>query len=295
MQALVIYLSQFQLLPLARIGELVADLWGCSLSEGTVANWIAEVARVLEPSKETLKRWLIASRLDHVDEAGIRVKGLLRWMHVTSTKWLILYSWYKMRGKEAMYTIGVLPQYQGRALHDRWHSYDQYPCAHSVCGAHLLRDYRFVAEQEKRPLAQAMYELLLQMHETTLALRAQGERALSSLERDALVLQYFEVLRQGFAEQKTLAPPPSGPPAKKPDRKREYASHNLLDALLARAEQVLAFLDDLSIPFTNNLAERDLRMSHPSSKRFLKKTFVPSLAQSNWLKGLAKKYRVSAF
>jgi transposase len=260
MQALVVYLSQFQLLPLARIGELVADLWGCSLSEGTVANGIAEAARVLEPSMETLKRWLIASRLDHVDETGIRVKGLLRWMHVTSTKWLTLYSWHKKRGKEAMDTIGVLTQYQGRALHDRWHSYDQYPCAHSVCGAHLLRDCRFVAEQEKRPWAQAMDELLLQMHETALAFRAQGERALPSPERDALMLQYFEVLRQGFAEQKALAPPPSGPPAKKPGRKRESASKNLLDALLAGAEQVLAFLDDLSIPFTNNQAERDLRM-----------------------------------
>jgi hypothetical protein len=102
-----------------------------------------------------------------------------------------------------------------------------------VCGAHLLRDCRFVAEQEKRPWAQAMDELLLQMHETALAFHAQGERALPSPERDALMLQYFEVLRQGFAEQKALAPPPSGPPAKKPGRKRESASKNLLDALLA--------------------------------------------------------------
>jgi Transposase IS66 family len=119
----------------------------------------------------------------------------------------------------------------------------------------------------------------------------------------------------------------------------------------ARAEQILAFLDDLSVPFTNTLAERDLRMIkvqqkisgtfresdreprlfapfagtclpcasrvapgfplwlrslrgplfrlHGSqgpeevvTKRLLKKTFVPSPAQSNWLKGLAKKYRV---
>ena len=34
----------------------------------------------------------------------------------------------------------------------------------------------------------------------------------------------------------------------------------MLDDLVRRAEQVLAFLDDLSIPFTNNQAERDLRM-----------------------------------
>src|SRR5215469_7116730 len=77
MQALAVYLSQFQLLPLARISELVADLWGGHLSEGTVATWIAEAARTLEPSMRTLKQWLVASQLDHVDETGIRVKGLL--------------------------------------------------------------------------------------------------------------------------------------------------------------------------------------------------------------------------
>jgi transposase len=260
MQALVVYLSQFQLLPLARISELVADLWGGQLSDGTVATWIAEAARTLEPSLLKLKQWLFASRLDHMDETGIRVKGLLHWMHVLSTKWLTLYSWHKKRGQEAIDAMGVLPQYQGRAMHDRWHSYDHYPCVHSVCGAHLLRDCLFVAEQEKRPWAQAMYELLLQMNETAEAFRAQGARAIPSPEREALVFQYFEVLRQGFAEHGALAPPPSGPSSKKPGRKRESASKNLLDALLARAEQVLAFLDDLSIPFTNNQAERDLRM-----------------------------------
>jgi hypothetical protein len=85
----------------------------------------------------------------------------------------------------------------------------------------------------------------------SLAFRAQGERAIPSPERDALVLQYLEVLRQGLAEQRALAPPPSGPPAKKSGCKRESASNNLLDALLARAGQVLVFLDDLSIPFAN--------------------------------------------
>lgn len=238
----------------------MADLWRCHLSEGTVARWIAEAAKVLEPSLLSLKQWLVASRVDHVDETGIRVKGLLRWMHVTSTKWLTLYSWHKKRGQEAIDAIGVLPQYQGRAMHDRWQSYDHYPCAHSVCGAHLLRDCLFVAEQEKRPWAQAMYELLLQMNETALVFRAQGARAVPPPERDALVLQYFELLRQGFAEHFALAPPEQTLAPKKPGRKKESASKNLLDALLSRAEQVLAFLDDLSIPFTNHQAERDLRM-----------------------------------
>ncbi|HEU5384108.1 MAG TPA: IS66 family transposase [Ktedonobacteraceae bacterium] len=153
MQALAVYLSQFQLLPLAHISELVADLWGSRLSEGTITTWIARSASKLEPSLLTLKQWLLASRVDHVDET---VKGLLRWMHVTATQWFTLYSWQHKRGQEALDAIGILPQYQGRAMHDRWQSYDRYPGAHSVCGVHLLRDCLFVAEQEKQPWAQAM-------------------------------------------------------------------------------------------------------------------------------------------
>src|SRR5215472_700137 len=205
MQALVVYLSQFQLLPLARLCELVADVWGCRLSEGTVTTWIAEAASRLEPGIQRLKAWVIASRLEHVDETGIRVKGLLRWMHVTATKWLTLYCWHPKRGQAALDAIGVLPQYQGRAMHDRWQSYDHYPCAHSVCGAHLLRDRLFMVEQEKQPWAQAMYKLLLQLHTTAEVFRAQGATAIPQAERDALVLQYFEMLRQGCATHAALA------------------------------------------------------------------------------------------
>ena len=65
-----------------------------------------------------------------------------------------------------------------------------------------------------------------------------------------------------------LAQAPLFPPPKKQGRPKQSAAKNLLDALLQRAEDVLAFLEDLSLPFTNNLAERDRSMSHPSSRRF---------------------------
>jgi transposase len=306
MQALAVYLSQFQLLPMERIGELLGDLWGCHLSEGTLANWIAEAASTLEPSMLRLKGLLLQSRLDHVDETGGRIGGMLHWFHVTSSRWLTLYHWHRKRGKEAVNAIGILPHYEGRAMHDRWKSYDGYPCAHSVCGAHLLRDCLFVAEHDQQPWATAMYELLLRMQETTEQWRATGARALPQAERDALVLQYFDLLTQGEAAQREGSAKPSAPPAdprdflpkkagrptkaerrartaldkvlgpkapKKMGRPRKDAAlpdprgqpthqhaKNLLNALLTRADQVLAFLDDLSIPFTNNQAERDLRM-----------------------------------
>ena len=260
MQALAVYLSQFQLLPLERIQQLCGDLLGCQLSEGTLANWIQDAARTLEPTMLLLKQLLLGSRLDHVDETGARVKGLLHWFHVNATQWLTLYSWHRKRGQEAMDKIGILPNYVGRAIHDRLSSYDRYSCTHSICGAHLLRDCTLVAEQDQQPWAQAMVELLMSMCQIAELWRATGATALPKAERDGLVLQYFEILQQGFAAHRMQTPSPEAPIPKKPGRRKQDASKNLLDALLARAEQVLAFLDDLSVPFTNNLAERDLRM-----------------------------------
>lgn len=259
-RGLAVYLSQYQLLPMERIGEIFTDLFSYSFSEGTLANWIQEAARTLGPTMQVLKSLLLAQKLDHVDETGVRVKGLLHWFHVNSTRWLTLYHWHRQRGQKAMDAIGILPVYTGRAMHDRWISYDHYLCAHSVCGAHLLRDCLLVAERDHQPWAQDMHDLLLRMSQITSRFRAAGAARLPPAERDALVLHYFVILEQGFAFYRLHSPPPDTPVPKKPGRRKQEDAKNLLDALLARAEQVLAFLDDLRVPFSNNQAERDLRM-----------------------------------
>src|SRR5258708_5540701 len=150
-QALAVYLSQFQLLSMERVCEALEDLCQCRLSEGTLVNWIVEAATRLEPTIQCIKTLVGASALQHADETGIRIKGLLHWVHVNSTRFLTVYSWHRKRGQDALEQIGIWPRFGGRAMHDRWASYDHYPCLHSLCGAHLLRDCLFVAEQEKQP------------------------------------------------------------------------------------------------------------------------------------------------
>ncbi len=90
-QALAVYFSQYQLLPMERIGEVFEDLLSCRLSEGTLCTWIQEAARTLGPTMLLLKRLLLTQKLDHVDETGGRVKGVLHWFHVNATQWLTLY------------------------------------------------------------------------------------------------------------------------------------------------------------------------------------------------------------
>jgi hypothetical protein len=198
--------------------------------------------------------------LQHADETGVRLEGKLHWVHVNSTRFLTHLAWHKKRGREALEAIGIWPRFAGRAMHDRWMSYDAYHCQHSVCGAHLCRELIFLAEHDHEPWAAEMKELLLLMVTATQEWRACGAERVPIQERDEWVAQYFSVLARGFAAHSQAPPAAVSPGPSGRRRVKQPPAKNLLDALLWRAEQVLAFLDDLSIPFTNNQAERDLRM-----------------------------------
>lgn len=148
-------------------------------------------------------------------------------------------------------------------MHDRWSSYKRYDCQHSLCGAHVGRELTFLEEHEHQVWAGQMGELLLDMHAAAQEWRARGASQVPALERQAWLAQYFEILASGFAAQ---PPPCIEDVPKRGGRRKQSAAKNLLDDLLQRAEQVLAFLEDLSLPFTNNQAERDLRMAKVQQK-----------------------------
>jgi transposase len=195
--------------------------------------------------------------LQHADETGVRVAGKRRWLHVNSTCWLTHLAWHGRRGRQALEDIGIWPRFRGRAVRDRWGSYDHYQCAQSICGAHLVRDCVYVGEQEQQSWATEMADLRLRMARAADEWRKLGAQAVPAEERDAWVAQYFDLLASGFAAQ----PAPSAEDIpKRGGRCKQTPAKNLLDDLLRRADQALAFLDDLSVPFTNNQAERDLRM-----------------------------------
>ena len=256
-RALGVYLHQYQLVPLARTCELLADLYGCPLSQGTLTTWVQRASRTLGPTVARIADLLIASPFQHGDETGVRVEGKGHWVHVNSTRPLAHLAWHPKRGRQALDAIGIWPQFRGRAMHDRWASYDRYACAHSVCGAHLLRDLTYVEEQEHQAWAGEMKDLLLSMHAAAGEWRQRGAACVPTEERVQWQSRYFELLAAGFAAQ---APPTTSDPPQSRGRRKQSAAKNLLDDWGRRAEQVLAFVEDLRVPFTNNQAERDLRM-----------------------------------
>lgn len=256
-RALAVYLHEYQLVPLARVSELFTDLCACEVSEATVLRWVECAAERLAPTVERIADWLSVSPLQHADETGLRIAGKRHWLHVNSTRFLTHLAWHARRGRKALEDIGIWPRFRGRSMRDRWASYDHYPGAHSICGAHLVRDCIYVWEQEQQEWATEMADLRLRMAQAADEWRKRGASAVPTEERDAWVAQYFDLVACGFATQPQ---PWAQEVPKRGGRRKQSAAKNLLDELLRRAEQVLAFLDDLSIPFTNNQAERDLRM-----------------------------------
>jgi transposase len=251
------------LLPEARTCETLADLLGCSLSDGTVVRWVQEAAERLQPTVAVIADLVVASRVQHADETGVRIAGQLHWLHVNSTRWLTHLAWHRQRGQQATEAIGILPRFWGWAIHDRWASYDRYACLHSLCKAHLLRDLTFLAEEARQAWAADLKGLLSNLHAAVSEWQQQGVRRLPSPEREDWLAQYFQLLAQGYAAQ---APPAPSGAVNRCGRRKQSPAKNLLDALLHRAEQVLAFVEDGTVPFTNNQAEQDLRMAKVPQK-----------------------------
>lgn len=258
LRALAVYLVQAQFVPFGRVQQLVADLTGVRLGRGTVVTWTQQAARTLEPVEERVKAALQRAPVLHCDETGVRRGGKVAWAHVASTDQLTHYAIAAQRGSQATDAIGILPAFRGVSVHDGWAGYRAYTlCRHALCNVHHLRELTFLEEEYQQTWATEFKGLLQQMKAATDRARAQGAGRLHYAERDRFVTHYHELLAMGLA-----ANPPPPTPRRRPGQRGRLAqspARNLLERLLLDQDAVLAFLDDLAIPFDNNQAERDLR------------------------------------
>ena len=169
--ATAVYLVEQQLLPLARACEVMRDLLGVQMSEGTVWELIKRCAGQLAPVEQQITEALIYREVIHQDETGLSVAGTRHWMHVTCTPTLTHSHVDASRGQPALSAIGILAHFTGISIHDGWGSYFLYDCEHALCLVHLLRDLVFLAEQGIAWAAD-LKSLLLDMKEATDQARA---------------------------------------------------------------------------------------------------------------------------
>lgn len=259
LKAHAVYLSQYQLLPYERIREYFADQLDIPLSSGSLYNFINSAYSKLEELNvpEIIKANLQTEKVLHADETGININGKRQWLHnASSLKWTCLTA-HEKRGQEAMDSIGILPHFHGVLCHDHWKPYYRYGCQHSLCNAHHLRELTRAYEQDGQAWAETMRLFLVNLNQ----LVSDADGLLPQEKQADYIQQYRVILKKGEKES-----PPPIPIEGKRGRLKKTTSRNLLERLQNYEGDVLRFMNNKEVPFTNNQGENDLRMAKVQQK-----------------------------
>jgi transposase len=256
-----VYMSQFQLVPYNRIEDMFSDQLEIPISGGTIYNFNEDAYHRLEMFEAIVKSKLIGSDLIHVDETGINENGKRVWLHSTSNDLWTLYYPHEKRGCLAMDAMGVIPEFNGVLCHDHWKPYFKYDnCEHSLCNAHHLRELERAFEQDGQRWAKNMKSLLSEINQAVNdAGGCLSEKASATYRK-----KYRSILDSAQIE----CPSPDESLRKKGSRGRMKRSkaRSLLERLITFEKEVLRFMDDPIVPFTNNQGENDIRMTKVQQK-----------------------------
>lgn len=273
-----LYFGCYQLLPLQRTKEVLAHVFDLTVSIGTLCRWLVEAGKTLRSWENKTKAEIIDSKVAGFDETGLRVKGKMQWLHVSSTRDQTLMVPHLKRGSEAWDEIGILPDFKGKAVHDGFTAYWKYEnFQHVLCNAHHLRELQFIYEVEveqirtqDRPrgyekhwaleMGKLLKSALHHIHKTlekNIPPRIEWSRSIEK--------RYESILKKGYRTYRSKMPRTPSHPREGPKEKRD-PGHLLLRRLHFYQKETLAFLRDSSIPFTNNQAERDFRMAKVKQK-----------------------------
>ena len=238
-----------QYVPVARGAQLLGALTGVGVSCGFMAGVRAKAAGLVkELFMPVALRVLRDARVIHVDETPARAAGQLAYVHVKTTDQVAVFH----TGDRSAATIdadGVLEHFSGIIVRDGYAGYEHLIAAvHAWCNAHLLRDLHAIAKTDPAQLwAIAMRDTLLEAHNLTITAGGQGlgELPADQLERiDRLYTGAFSLgLRANEHRSTQLA----------------KDAYRLAKRFRDHKDMILRFALDLDVPFTNNIAERDLR------------------------------------
>jgi len=243
-----VYYQNQHFIPEDRLQQLFSDLYGIQLATATIAGYNEIAFDALAPFEASTLSLVKAAPVKNLDETGFRVGGKTQWLHVAST---VNATYYHVSPRRKSLIEGL----SGTVIHDHWKSYyNLVGVEHALCNQHHLRELKAIIEHDKEPWAEKMRRLL------RVALRCRhfyDGKIIPSNRIKWLTKVYDKIVKQGLAFHTAQTPLPcKGKQGRQPRR----TGHNLLLRLFHYKQDVLRFLHDPEVSFTNNDAERELRM-----------------------------------
>jgi len=254
-------MSQYQLTPYARITDYFLNKANVNISQGSIYNFNLDAYKALESFENICKSELKKCSRINVDETGINIAGNLTWLHTACNDLWTHFSHHKQRGKKAMDEIGILPKFTGVMCHDHWKSYFKYDkCVHSLCNAHILRELEWSATEDRQQWAAQMQDFLSKLNKivnkSKIGFLTNRQQIYYRRKFDGILL----------SAEKECPPPELIKRAKAKEKPKKTKSRSLLERLINHKDDVLRFMTRADVPFTNNQAENDLRMTKVQQK-----------------------------
>jgi hypothetical protein len=240
-----------------RCRQLIADVTGAVVSDGFIHSCLARAVSLAADVVALIRTLITAASVAGFDETTLRSgpAGARKYVHGAFTE---LYSafWLGARSLEAMQDAGILPDFAGIVVSDRYQNYFssrwEHVAGNQPCLSHLLRDYEDCAETYPGAVwpVQAQRALRGMIH----AWHAAREQGLTAIPADTLQPLAHEF---GHAVLAGLASVPRTPGPKNSTKQRP--GRELLEFCKNRRDDVLRFTKDTSIWPTNNISERGVR------------------------------------
>jgi transposase len=238
-QSLATYLRYTHAISYERLSALLAQVFGLDISEGGLANLFQGVKGRLDQRVAEILTRLRSGRLICSDETSARVNGRQQWEWVFQNAEVCIHVIRPSRGQ------GVIQEVLGAHrptiwVSDLYSAQKNHPAeAWQVCLAHQLRDCQFALEVGDTVFAPRMQRVLLR----AFAIHKRRDTLAAST-----LYQYRCDLRRRV--DRCLASQPTNPHGLRLQKRYTKIQENLF-----------LFLEDASIPPTNNASEQAIRMS----------------------------------
>ena len=272
-----VYLMVVHHLPTHRCRQLLTALTGAEPSIGFVHGLLARVSAALRMADHRIRTLITLVRVLCMDETPLKVgpktprpgrKKADKYLLIACTD---LYTHFLLGDRDLdTFKKSVLADLAAGTIvvHDRYHLYDNEvftKIVHQLCTQHLLRDLAGAAEVYPDALWPDQMTKALQglIHATNLA-RQGGHDQIDPDERADLLHSLRHGMLTGLSETTSHG-----------DRPGERKARLLLEAFRDRLEDIIRFVDDLSVPPTSNDAERGLRPSKIQQKISGRLTSIP--------------------
>ncbi len=270
-KAWVIYQRVVLRSPYEKIVQVLQDLFGESLSPGSVSSFIRYFGRYYSSTENTSIQRMLESPFIHADETTINIQGEDHYVWVFTDGKHVVFR--KTETREASIVHEFLSDYTGVLISDFYPGYDSVKCRQQKCWSHLIRDlnddlWKEPFNEEFELFVWEVKNLIIPILQT---IQKYGSKKRNLNKFNKSIDQFYKktIDSQAYKFEVTM---------KYQKRFQRYRS------------SLFTFLSENNIPWNNNMAERAIR--HLAVQRKISGTFYNSLvSQYLLLLGIAQSCR----